>query len=185
MRLTSFKSFFNSSDEKRPIFSLLLVFLFVLPFLEGGTHFAAEVLILILPLPLFLLGTATKEINWKKFFGWPIIFWLAFLVFIGISVINSASLLFSIPAFFQLLAIFLFFILFLSVLKKEDLIYDLGSGDGTGTVENENRPRLCCVHDRKEHATYRNDQGNSSRSDLASLSAGTTTFSDFPGGCGS
>ena len=107
--------------KKRPVFLLLLVLLFFLPFLDGGTHFAAETLLLILPLPFFLLGTATKEINWKKFFGWPIIFWLAFLVFVGISVINSASLLFSIPAFFQLLAIFLFFNLFLLTTSKDSL----------------------------------------------------------------
>lgn len=112
--------------RQQPVFSILLVFLFLLPFLDGGTHFAAETLLLILPLPFFLLGTATKEINWKKFFGWPIIFWLAFLVFVGISVINSTNQLFSIPAFFQLLGTFLFFILFLLTAGKEDLKYAVG-----------------------------------------------------------
>ncbi len=112
--------------KKQPVFSVLLAFLFILPFLNGGTHFAAETLILILPLPLFLLGLVSREVQLNKIPYWLIFSWLAFLVFVGLSVINSTNQLFSIPAFFQLLAVFLFFILFLLTVNKESLKYAVG-----------------------------------------------------------
>ncbi len=116
-RIATFKSLF----KRQLVFFLLLGTLGILPFLDGGTHIAAEVLILILPLPLFLLGLASGEIHLNRLPGWLIILWLIFLVSAAVSVITSASQLFSIPAFFQLLAIFLFFNLFLLTGGKESL----------------------------------------------------------------
>lgn len=112
--------------KKRPVFLLLLVLLFFLPFLDGGTHFAAETLLLILPLPFFLLGLSSKELKLERVPNWLLILWLIFLVFVGLSVVNSTNLLFSLPAYFQLLTVFLFFLLFLSVLKKGDLVSIFG-----------------------------------------------------------
>ncbi len=101
------------------VFWLSLVFLFILPFLDGGTSFLAEILILILPLPLFLLGLSRNEFNLENLNNkiiWPLII---FLASIFISVIFSSSLLFSIPSFFQTLAIFIWFFLFL-IIKKDN-----------------------------------------------------------------
>lgn len=106
---------------QRPVFFLLLTFLFALPFLDGGTHLAAEVLILILPFPLFLLGISQKELKWERIPNWLFLFWLLFLAFVGLSVVGSASLLLSLPAFFQLIGIFLFFSLFLLTANEEGL----------------------------------------------------------------
>lgn len=122
MRITAYKKLF----KQRPVFFLLLGILGILPFLDGGTHIAAETLVLILPLPLFLLGQVSGEFQLRKLPQWLVIFWLFFLIFVGISVINSTSQLFSIPAFFQLLAVFLFFILFLLTAGKESLKYAVG-----------------------------------------------------------
>ncbi|MBU3956758.1 O-antigen ligase family protein [Patescibacteria group bacterium] len=117
MRIASLVKLF----KQRPFFFLLLGILSILPFLDGGTHFAAEVLILILPLPLFLLGIATTEVQFKRLPNWLVISWLTFLFFVALSVINSTSQIFSIPAFFQLLAVFLFFNLFLLTSSKENI----------------------------------------------------------------
>lgn len=106
---------------QRPVFFLLLALLFALPFLDGGTHLAAEVLILILPFPLFLLGISQKELKWERIPNWLFLFWLLFLALVGLSVVGSASLLLSLPAFFQLLGIFLFFSLFLLTANEEGL----------------------------------------------------------------
>lgn len=117
MRIATLKKSF----KQNPVLFLLLGILGILPFLEGGTHIAAEVLILILPLPLFLLGLVSGEIDFKKLPGWLMIFWLIFLISVTTSVVASASQISSIPAFFQLLAIFLFFNLFLLTAGKESL----------------------------------------------------------------
>jgi O-antigen ligase len=109
--------------KQKPAFFLSLILLGILPFLDGGTHVVARVLILIFPLPVFLIGIASGEIQFKKLPKWLNLFWWAFLFFIGLSVINSASLLFSLPEFFQLLAIFLFFNLFCLISDKESLKY--------------------------------------------------------------
>lgn len=121
MRITILGNLF----KQNPVFCLLLGILGLLPFLNGGTHFAAGVLILILPLPFFLLGLASGEIKFSRLPNWLIFFWLAFLVFVGISVFTSTSQIFSIPAFFQLLAIFLFFNLFLLTAGKDSLRYSV------------------------------------------------------------
>ena len=62
MRITSFERLF----KQKPVFFLLIGTLGILPFLDGGTSLAAEVLILILPLPLFLLGLASGEIRFTS-----------------------------------------------------------------------------------------------------------------------
>lgn len=117
MRIARFKKFF----KENPVLFLLFIILGILPFLDGGTNVAAEVLILILPLPLFLLSLASGEIRFERLPRWLILSWLAFVVFVAASVITSTSQLFSIPAFFQLLAIFLFFNLFLLTTGKDGL----------------------------------------------------------------
>jgi len=106
---------------KKNIFWLISLFLFILPFLNGGTSFLAQALILSAPLPLFLLrraagGNGTEVIQKKIIF-----LAIAFLFFVFISVVNSVSLAFSLPAFFQLLTISLFFYLFLVTASKENL----------------------------------------------------------------
>lgn len=117
MRIASFKKLF----KQRPVFFLLLGILGILPFLDGGTNFPAEVLILILPLPLLILELAFGKNRFLKFPFWLIFSWLFFLIAIAISTIFSTSQIFSIPAFFQLLAVFLFFNLFLLTSSKESL----------------------------------------------------------------
>ncbi len=112
--------------RQRPVFFLLLILLFVLPFLDGGTYLAAETLILILPFPLLLLGISQKELRWERIPNWPWVFWLFFLVFVGLSLAGSASLLLSLPAFFQILAIFLFFCLFLLTASEDNLKKGIG-----------------------------------------------------------
>lgn len=119
MRITTLKKVF----KQKPVFFLLFIILGFLPFLDGGTNIAAGVLILILPLPLFLLGLVSGEVQFRKLPCWLILSWLAFLVFVAVSVVTSAGWIFSIPAFFQLLAIFLFFNLFLLTAGKESLKY--------------------------------------------------------------
>ena len=119
MRIASFKKFF----KENPVLFLLFIILGILPFLDGGTHFAAEVLISILPLPLFLFGISSGEFRFNKLPRWLILSWLAFLLFVAVSVVTSASQIFSIPTFFQLLAIFLFFNLFLLTAGKENIKY--------------------------------------------------------------
>jgi O-antigen ligase len=109
--------------KQKPAFFLSLILLGILPFLDGGTHIVARVLILIFPLPVFLIGIASGEIQFKKLPKWLNLFWWAFLVFVGFSVINSASLLFSLPEFFQLLAVFLLFNLFCLISDKESIKY--------------------------------------------------------------
>lgn len=115
------KSFFSN-----PVFFLLLGILAVLTFLDGGTNVAAEILILVLPLPLFLLGLISGEVQFSKLSNWIIFSWLVFLFFTAVSIVGSVSQIFSIPAFFQLLAAFLFFNLFLSITGKESIKYSVG-----------------------------------------------------------
>ncbi len=105
--------------RSRLAFILLMVSLFFLPILDGGTYIFAKILILTLPLPLFLIGSASGEIQFKKLPSWPVFFFFLFLSFVGISVVGSTSHLFSIPTFFQALATFLFFILFCLTATKE------------------------------------------------------------------
>ncbi len=108
------------------VFWLSLIFLFLLPFLDGGTSFLAEILILTLPLPLFLIGLSRKEFDFHNLRPSIIFSWLIFLGFVLLSVLTSASLIFSLPAFFQTLAIFLFFLLFSLTAREENLPISLG-----------------------------------------------------------
>lgn len=96
-----------------PVFYILLVVLYLLPFLDGGTSFLGRSLIFLVPLPLFLLGLLTKSLNFGNLPKKIIWFWLAFLGVAVISTIFSASQLLSIPELFRLFAYFLFFVLFL------------------------------------------------------------------------
>lgn len=105
---------------RRPAYLAALVFLAVLPFFDGGTNFLAEMILLLLPLPLFLLGISRQEFHFARLTGKVIIAYLLFLIFTGVSVFSSASQIFSIPAFFHSLAIFLFFLLFLLSARKDD-----------------------------------------------------------------
>ena len=107
--------------KQGPVFFFLLVILGLLPFLDGGTHVDAQILLVILPLPLFLLGLVSGEFRFGHLSSWVVFFWFAFLVFVGTSLINSASLIHSIPAFFELLGMSLFFVLFLLTATKENL----------------------------------------------------------------
>ncbi|HUS60173.1 MAG TPA: O-antigen ligase family protein [Nevskiaceae bacterium] len=97
---------------------LLFGLIFILLFLDGGTSFLGEWLILILPLPLFLLAFSKNKI---RLYSSCSVFFLAFLGFCFLSLLNSASLALSVPKFFQLLSFFLFFSLFLQVASEENL----------------------------------------------------------------
>ena len=107
------KNFLKKNTAKNIVFGLILFILFILPFLDGGTSFTARFLILSLPLPLLLLKRAVGDIETKVLPSKKIIYLgSAFLFFVFVSVMTSASLALSIPAFFQLLAFFMFFYLF-------------------------------------------------------------------------
>lgn len=104
-----------------PVFYLLLILLYFLPFLDGGTSFLARSLIFLLPLPLFLLGLLTKSLNFDALPKKIIWLWLAFLGAAVISTIFSGSLLLSIPELFRLFAYFLFFVLFLLTMREGNM----------------------------------------------------------------
>lgn len=122
MRLPVFVSVF----KQNLVFFLSLLFLFLLPFWDGGTNFLAKIAILILPLPLFLLGLTRGEFRWENLPRGIVWFCLFFLLFAAASVIFSTSQIFSIPDFFQLLAFFLFFFLFLLTPKKNTREFTFG-----------------------------------------------------------
>lgn len=105
----------------KPVSSLLLLIVFILPFLDGGTSLLARVLVLFAPLPFLLIAIFRKEINIDRLFSWAFFFLLVFVLFVFKSVIGSTNLLFSIPAFFELLGVLLLFCLFYATCRRNSL----------------------------------------------------------------
>lgn len=104
-----------------PVFYLLLIIIFFLPFLDGGTSYWSDLLIFLLPLPLFILGLATKTLNFQNLSKKIIFVWLAFLGIILMSTIGSGSRIVSVPVLFHFLAYFLYFALFLLTARENNL----------------------------------------------------------------
>lgn len=111
---------------RRPIRVIILLLLLILPFLDGGTNFISEILLLLLPLPLFLIGISRSELNFSRLDWSVMVAWLGFILALGFSLTGSVSLIYSIPAFFQWLAYFLFFTLFCSSKREGDLKFNAG-----------------------------------------------------------
>jgi len=117
---------FIKAFKQKPLFFLLLILLGVLAFLDGGTNYLAQVLILVVPFPLLIIGLLSKELNTRLAYQ-PLIIWLFLLVFVATSMFNSTSLILSAPAFFQILSFFLLFYFFLLTVKKENFKYGVWS----------------------------------------------------------
>lgn len=106
--------------KENTVFILSLFLLYILPFLDGGTNFLAQILIFLGPLVLFIVGLVTKSYNFKNLPKKGLMFFSLFLMTALISTFFSQSKLFSIPEFFRKLSYFLFFILFLLTAKKQN-----------------------------------------------------------------
>jgi len=97
---------------------LLSLILLILPFLDGGTSQIGQIILFIIPFPLFLFLLAKNDFKIKT----DSLFWLSsiFLILALVSLFFTISLSLSISALFRLLALYLFFHLSRAIINSPE-----------------------------------------------------------------